>query len=144
MDESKSIKNTVVGLLKASCKAETLLEKALKPKNLTLQQFIVLRILRGMKGKPANLNTIQVRMIYKMSNTSRLIDKLIDKKLVKRNLCKENRRKVEIFITEKGITLLSELDKKVESTEVEILKPLDIDSQKKLRKLLNKINLIKQ
>jgi DNA-binding MarR family transcriptional regulator len=144
MDESKSIKNTVVGLLKASCKAETFLEKALKPKNLTLQQFNVLRILRGRKGKPANLNTIQVRMIYKMSNTSRLIDKLIDKKLVKRNLCKENRRKVEIFITEKGITLLSELDKKVESTEVEILKSLDIDSQKKLRKLLNKINLIKQ
>ena len=51
-------------------------------------------------------------MIYKMSNTSRLIDKLIDKKLVKRSLCKENRRKVEIIITGTGISLLSELDEK--------------------------------
>ena len=83
-------------------------------------------------------------MIYKMSNTSRLIDKLIDKKLVKRSLCKENRRKVEIIITGTGISLLSELDKKIENAEKEILNPLDNESQKRLRKLLNKINLIKQ
>ncbi len=83
-------------------------------------------------------------MIYKMSNTSRLIDKLIDKKLVKRSVCKENRRKVKIFITEKGVSLLSEMDEKIEFAEKEILKPLNIDNQKKLRKLLNKINLIKQ
>lgn len=83
-------------------------------------------------------------MIYKMSNTSRLIDKLIDKKLVKRSLCKENRRKVEIIITGTGISLLSELDKKIENAEKEILNPLDNQSQKRLRKLLNKINLIKQ
>ncbi len=79
-----------------------------------------------------------------MSNTSRLIDKLIDKKLVKRSLCKENRRKVEIIITGTGISLLSELDKKIENAEKEILNPLDNQSQKRLRKLLNKINLIKQ
>ncbi len=83
-------------------------------------------------------------MIYKMSNTSRLIDKLIDKKLVKRSVCKENRRKVKIFITEKGVSLLSEMDEKIEFAEKEILKSLNIDNQKKLRKLLNKINLIKQ
>jgi len=83
-------------------------------------------------------------MIYKMSNTSRLIDKLIDKKLVKRSVCKENRRKVKIFITEKGVSLLSEMDEKIEFAEKEILKPLNIDNKKKLRKLLNKINLIKQ
>jgi len=83
-------------------------------------------------------------MIYKMSNTSRLIDKLIDKKLVKRSLCKENRRKVEIIITRYGVSLLSELDEKIESAEKEILNPLDNEDQKRLRKLLNKINLIKQ
>ena len=79
-----------------------------------------------------------------MSNTSRLIDKLIDKKLVKRSLCKENRRKVEIIITRYGVSLLSELDEKIENAEKEILNPLDNQSQKRLRKLLNKINLIKQ
>ena len=83
-------------------------------------------------------------MIYKMSNTSRLIDKLIDKKLVKRSLCKENRRKVEIIITGYGVSLLSELDEKIENAEKEILNPLDNEGQKRLRKLLNKINLIKQ
>ena len=83
-------------------------------------------------------------MIYKMSNTSRLIDKLIDKKLVKRSLCKENRRKVEIIITGSGISLLSELDEKIETAEKEILNPIDNEDQKRLRKLLNKINLIKQ
>lgn len=83
-------------------------------------------------------------MIYKMSNTSRLIDKLIDKKLVKRSLCKENRRKVEIIITGTGISLLSELDEKIETAEKEILNPIDNEDQKRLRKLLNKINLIKQ
>jgi len=83
-------------------------------------------------------------MIYKMSNTSRLIDKLIDKKLVKRSLCKENRRKVEIIITGMGLSLLSELDQKIESAEKKILDLLDNESQKRLRKLLNKINLMKQ
>jgi len=83
-------------------------------------------------------------MIYKMSNTSRLIDKLIDKKLVKRSPCKENRRKVEIIITETGLSLLSDLDSKIESAEKKILDPLDNESQKRLRKLLNKINLMKQ
>ena len=83
-------------------------------------------------------------MIYKMSNTSRLIDKLIDKKLVKRSLCKENRRKVEIIITAMGLSLLSELDQKIESAEKKILDPLDNENQKRLRKLLNKINLMKQ
>ncbi|MBK78421.1 MAG: MarR family transcriptional regulator [Flavobacteriaceae bacterium] len=138
------MKNTVIGILKAASKAEFKLEEVLKPNKLSLQQFNVLRILRDRKNKTSNLNTIQVRMIYKMSNTSRLIDKLIDKKLVKRSPCKENRRKVEIIITEMGLSLLSDLDGKIESAEKKILNPLDNESQKRLRKLLNKINLIKQ
>ena len=121
-----------------------MLEEVLKPNKLSLQQFNVLRILRDRKNKISNLNTIQVRMIYKMSNTSRLIDKLIDKKLAKRNPCRENRRKVEIVITEIGLSVLSNLDSKIENAEKKILDPLDNESQKKLRKLLNKINLIKQ
>ncbi|MBR98974.1 MAG: MarR family transcriptional regulator [Flavobacteriaceae bacterium] len=138
------MKNTVIGILKAASKAEFILEEVLKLNKLSLQQFNVLRILRDRKNKISNLNTIQVRMIYKMSNTSRLIDKLIDKKLVKRNPCKENRRKVEIVITEMGLSVLSNLDHKIENAEKKILDPLDNESQKKLRKLLNKINLIKQ
>lgn len=84
--------------------------EVLKKFGLTLPQFNVLRILRGQKGKPANLSTIQDRMVNKMSNTTRLVDKLIDKGLAVRVICQENRRKVEISITDKGLALLSQID----------------------------------
>ena len=135
-------KNTVVGLLKASNKAEDFLTRVLKPYEISLQQFNVLRILRGRKEKLTNLNTIQKRMVHKNSNTSRLIDKLIEKFFVERKTCKENRRKIELIITPKGKSILSELDLVIEKAETEILKPLDLEEQKSLRKLLNKINLI--
>ncbi len=134
-------KNTVVGMLKAGNKAEQYLNGTLKPFDISLQQFNVLRILRGRKGKAANLNTVQQRMIHKMSNTSRLIDKLIEKKLVDRNICSNNRRKIELFITIKGLNLLNDLDNKIQMSEAEILKPLSIDDQKTLRSLINKITL---
>ena len=134
-------KNTVVGMLKAGNKAEQYLNGTLKPFEISLQQFNVLRILRGRKGKAANLNTVQQRMIHKMSNTSRLIDKLIEKKLVERNICANNRRKIELFITKSGLNLLSNLDNKIQMTEAEILNPLSIDDQKILRNLINKITL---
>ncbi len=142
MIESTEIaKNTVVGMLKAGNKSEEYLNNTLKPFEISLQQFNVLRILRGRKGKPANLNTVQQRMIHKMSNTTRLIDKLIEKKLVERDICTENRRKIELFITKKGLDLLGDLDEKIEITESEILKPLSFEEQKLLRNLINKITL---
>mgnify|MGYP001803271434 CR=1 FL=1 len=74
----------------------------LKPFDVSIQQFNVLRILKGQKGKPANLSTIQERMVNKMSNTTRLVDKLIAKEFVTRITCPSNRRKVEITITKQG------------------------------------------
>ncbi|HCZ09868.1 MAG TPA: MarR family transcriptional regulator [Flavobacteriaceae bacterium] len=141
MSSQELIKNTVVGILKAGNKAEDFLGNTLKAFDLSLQQFNVLRILRGRKGKPANLKTVQKRMIHKMSNTTRLIDKLIDKSLVHREICEENRRKVEIVITEKGLEVLEKLDQQIENTEIEILKPLDIEEQRTLRSLINKMTL---
>jgi len=85
----------------------------LKPFDLSGEQYNVLRILRGQKGTPANMFVIQDRMIAKSSNTTRLIDKLLLKDLVTRNICPNNRRKMEITITEKGLNLLTELDPKV-------------------------------
>lgn len=141
MENLDLAKNTVVGILKAGCKAEEFLGNNLKPFKISLQQFNVLRILRGRKGIPANLQTVQKRMIHKMSNTTRLIDKLIDKKLVKRKICKDNRRKIEIFITQEGLDLLSQLDALIQKTEAEILVPLSLEEQKNLRHLINKITL---
>ena len=82
----------------------------LKPFDISSEQYNVLRILRGQKGAPINMCDIQVRMIAKNSNTTRLIDKLLFKNMVTRNECPENRRKIEILITEKGLSTLATLD----------------------------------
>lgn len=141
MESLELAKNTVVGILKAGSKVEEHIGEVLKTFDISLQQFNVLRILRGRKGKPANLQTVQKRMIHKMSNTTRLVDKLIIKKLVVRKTCKENRRKIEITITDQGLDVLSNLDTKIQNTEATILKQLSLEEQKTLRNLINKITL---
>jgi DNA-binding MarR family transcriptional regulator len=102
------------------------------------EQYNVLRILRGQKGKPANMGVIQDRMIAKTSNTTRLVDKLLLKELVNRKVCPNNRRQMEITITDKGQELLKELDPKVDEHEAKFANNLSIDEQKLLVELLEK------
>ena len=80
----------------------------LKPFDLTIQQYNILRILRGMQGEPATVKLLTARMIDKMSNASRLVDKLLLKELVRREECQDDRRRVDIFITEKGLDFLKQ------------------------------------
>ena len=82
----------------------------LKPYDISREQYNVLRILRGQKGSPANMCIIQERMLSKNSNTTRLIDKLLLKDYVTREVCPNNRRKIEVLITQKGLDILKELD----------------------------------
>lgn len=110
----------------------------LKPFDLSPEQFNVLRILRGRKGEPANMCVIQERMIAKTSNTTRLVDKLLDKKLVTREVCPENRRKMEVFITKKGLELLNELDPIVIEHENNFANNLSKDELDTLNTLLEK------
>src|SRR5690606_4382599 len=79
----------------------------LKTYDISEPQFNVLRILRGQNGSPVNLKDVQQRMVHRTSNTTRLVDKLIEKNLVERVIPKENRRIVEISITKKGLGLLA-------------------------------------
>jgi len=111
----------------------------LKPYDLSNEQYNVLRILRGQKGKPANMCVIQERMLAKTSNTTRLVDKLLLKELVTRKVCKENRRKIEVLITEKGLTILKELDPKVDNYEQNIVANLSSSELEQLNDLLEKI-----
>ena len=85
-------------------------QEIMKPYDLSNEQYNVLRILRGQKGKPVNMSDIQERMIAKNSNTTRLIDKLLLKEMVTRKECPANRRKIEILITDKGLDVLAKLD----------------------------------
>lgn len=110
----------------------------MKPYDLSSEQYNVLRILRGQKGKPANMSLIQERMIAKNSNTTRLIDKLLVKELVTREVCPNNRRKMEILITTKGLALLTELDPKVIDYENLLAKNLSEKELQNLNELLEK------
>ena len=104
-------------------------QEIMKPYDLSSEQYNVLRILRGQKGTPANMCVIQDRMISKSSNTTRLIDKLLIKEMVTRKECPDNRRKVEILITAKGLEILQKLD------------PLVIEYEEKFASNLTNIEL---
>lgn len=78
--------------------------------DITQQQFNILRILRGSHPEPLSTLQIRDRMLDKMSDTSRIVDRLIAKGLVKKAICKSDRRLVDIMITDKGRKLLERID----------------------------------
>jgi MarR family transcriptional regulator, 2-MHQ and catechol-resistance regulon repressor len=78
--------------------------------DITSQQFNILRILRGSFPQPLSTLQIRDRMLEKMSDTSRIVDRLIAKGLVKKIICKNDRRLVDVVITDKGKKLLERLD----------------------------------
>ena len=110
----------------------------LKPYDLSSEQYNVLRILRGQKGNPANMFVIQERMIAKTSNTTRLVDKLLLKNFVTREVCPENRRKIEVGITQGGLDVLAELDPKVIEHEQKFAANLTSQELEQLNNLLEK------
>src|SRR5690606_34591792 len=132
-------KKTVLNISYTSNIIKDSISNTLKPFDISIEQFNVLRILRGQKGKPTNLQDIQGRMVSKMSNTTRLVDKLILKGYVERFICEENRRKVEIFITAKGLEFLKEIDPIVEASEKDIASPLSEEELNTLNNLLTKL-----
>jgi DNA-binding MarR family transcriptional regulator len=105
--------------------------------NLTMQQFNILRILRGSE-KPLSTLQIRERMLDKMSDTSRIVDRLIIKGLVKKNTCKADKRLVDIIITNKGKEVLSQLDKHEDAME-NIIHSLTDEEAKMLNTLLDKM-----
>lgn len=111
----------------------------MKEHDLSPEQFNVLRILRGQKGCPANMSLIQERMIAKTSNTTRLVDKLVAKGLVTREICPANRRKMEVLITGKGLQLLEALDPKVNEGERLFTSALSAAELETLNLLLEKM-----
>lgn len=105
--------------------------------DITSQQYNILRILRGSK-KPMSTLQIRERMLDKMSDTSRIVDRLVLKALVKKNMCKSDRRLVDVTITKKGEKLLEELDLRNEEMDA-VLNNLSKEEAKTLNQLLDKI-----
>tara|TARA_R110002033_G_scaffold65596_3_gene116793 strand:- start:46974 stop:47420 length:447 start_codon:yes stop_codon:yes gene_type:complete len=129
---------TLIHLSLINNKVNEIVSNALKPFDVSLQQFNVLRILRGQKGKPANLSTLNERMVTKMSNTTRLVDKLINKGYVNRITCPSNRRKVEINITTKGEEALLKIDAIMKEAEEQVLKKFTTEDLHNLNTLFDK------
>ncbi len=129
---------TIIHFMLVNNKISEAIASSLKPYDVSQQQFNVLRILRGQNEKPANLSTLNERMISKMSNTTRLVDKLLLKGYVDRITCPSNRRKVEISITKKGKTALDKMDAAMNTAENDMLKNLSKKELEHLNQLLNK------
>ena len=81
-----------------------------KPFGLTAPQYNVLRILRGQYPEPCTVNTLIERMIDRMSNASRIVDRLEIKGMVERTVCKTDKRAKDVLITERGLLLLNKVD----------------------------------
>jgi DNA-binding MarR family transcriptional regulator len=134
-------KRTVINILYTQNVVHDKFNEILKPFEISVEQFNVLRILRGQNGNPANMCLIQERMIAKTSNTTRIVDKLLAKQLVTREICSQNRRKMDVHITAKGMDLLLEIDPKVEQFEQQQVGNLSTDEAELLNALLEKYRI---
>jgi DNA-binding MarR family transcriptional regulator len=112
--------------------------KHLKNFQITGAQFNILRILRGQFPKPASVNLLKERMLDKMSDASRLVERLRVKGLVKREICEEDRRRVEVVITKEGLSLLKKIDDLDDNFDGNF-KNLNVEEANKINLLLDKM-----
>ncbi|WP_194850641.1 MarR family winged helix-turn-helix transcriptional regulator [Nonlabens antarcticus] len=142
MDETAGIplsRKLITTIVKKSTEFTEAIAHVLKEEKITIQQFNVLRILRGRKGDPANLQDVSKDMLHSNSNTTRVVDKLVVKEYAQRVQCSNDRRQIEITITETGLKLLSRLDLKVDERESELVKNLSNSEVQVLIEYLKKI-----
>jgi MarR family multiple gene transcriptional regulator MgrA len=117
---------------------KTLHSDFFKSFGITWSQHNILRILRGQKGRAVNVNTIKERMMDKSSNVSRITEKLQKKKLIDCSQSPDDRRAVNIVITDKGLQLLRTIENRM--TEIDdLLAHLDPDELVMLNTLLDKV-----
>jgi DNA-binding MarR family transcriptional regulator len=132
-EQQKGVVNIIFTYNWMTEKLKTIFERG----GLTMQQFNILRILRGSE-KPLSTLEIRERMLDKMSDTSRIVDRLVIKELAKKVVCKTDKRLVDITITEKGKKVLEKLDKYQAELDG-ILGGITTTEAKTLNKLLDKI-----
>ena len=129
---------TLVNLIYTHSYLINKMDSFFKHQGITRQQFNVLRILRGQHPKSANLGLIKERMLDKMSDASRIVERLRVKRLVTRRQSKTDRREVEIMISAKGLQMLEVTD--VEIQEIyKLFDRLSHDELEQLNNLLDKL-----
>lgn len=116
----------------------TILKKRLSKEDVTLQQYNILRILRGQRPNPATINLLKDRMLDKMSDASRIVERLVAKGLVAREVNAEDRRAVDITITKKGLDVLKSLDSEIDLTDM-LGKTITVEEASRLNVILDKL-----
>lgn len=114
------------------------IKNTLAPEDITPQQYNILRILRGSSPQPLSTLQIRERMLDRMSDTSRIVDRLVVKGLVKKVVCAKDRRLVDVTITDKGQNLLKKLDSQMNHMD-DILSNLSEKETQALSNLLDKL-----
>lgn len=120
-----------------------ILEERASKEQITLQQFNVLRILRGQYPKPATNNLIKERMLDRMPDVSRIVDRLVTKELVSRGKSNADRRAVDVRITDKGLEVLKRLDESMLMMDI-LRENISEKECKQLNMLLDKLRYIQQ
>jgi len=111
--------------------------KMLSDEGVTQQQYNILRILRG-STTPLSTLKIRERMLDKMSDTSRIVDRLIAKELVLKNTCEKDKRLVDITLSPKGLSLVDQLDQYNERIDA-LLKGINESEAQLMNQILDKI-----
>lgn len=114
------------------------MSEVFKKFDITRQQYNVLRILRGQYPDPASINLIKERMLEKMSDSSRIVERLRLKGLIQREGGKNDKRAAEISITSAGLELLKKMQKEVDALE-DMITALTPDEARELNSLLDKV-----
>ncbi len=113
-------------------------QKLLKPYGVSFQQYNILSILRGQYPNAASIQLIKERMVEQNSDVSRLVDRLLKKKLLNRTTCPSDRRQVDVIITEEGLNLLQQIDGMTGRFDA-LVSNLSITEAQMLNQLLDKI-----
>jgi DNA-binding MarR family transcriptional regulator len=110
----------------------------LASEDITHQQYNILRILRGSSPEPLSTLQIRERMLDKMSDTSRIVDRLLAKELVKKCVCPKDKRLVDVTISDKGQKLLKKLDTEAANID-NVMNNLTETEAEQLSHLLDKL-----
>jgi DNA-binding MarR family transcriptional regulator len=134
-------KRALISLLYTGYLVSDRLNEQLKPFGVSEQQVNVLHIIKKQDEQTCNLCDIQEQMMHKMSNATRLVEKLRLKGLVTREICEDNRRRVEIGITKEGLKLLDVIEKKLSKFHIEHQMKLTDKEYTQLANLLDKMRV---
>ncbi|MEK7263071.1 MAG: MarR family transcriptional regulator [Bacteroidota bacterium] len=127
-----------VNILFTAAWLQTFYKDFFKQFDISAQQYNILRILRGQHPNPATINLLKERMLDKMPDVSRLVDRLLIKGFITRITCPKDRRAVDIVIAEKGIALLKSIEEKMPQAQVS-MNTLSEEEKQQLNTLLDKL-----